>query len=315
MSSLRGRVLRAGMARATGLLGRAKTVREAQAWASRGTRRPRLPRGVRLEWADAGGVRCAWLHPRGEARGTLLYLHGGAWTLGWSALHFGLVARLVRQSQWRALMVDYRLAPDFPYPAALEDCLTAYRWLVDEGTPEGGIVIAGDSAGGHLTLTSLLALHGQRPWDGAGTAPIWAKLDGLAPPAAGICLSPVTDLTGSAPRSQGPVADAGLPLHTVALDPRHYIGNHDPADPLISPVLGNLSSLPPLLIQAGGDEWLREDAECFAGRALAAGADVTLQVFPGMWHVFQLLAPWLPEANRALESMAGFLGRVGQGRR
>jgi acetyl esterase/lipase len=278
---------------ATGRLGTFETVAEAQAQASKGVRYAWLPRGTRRVAVDAGGVPAVWIVPPvDDGAVTILYLHGGAWTLGWSMLHFSLVGYLAQRSRARALMLDYRLAPQHPFPAALDDCLAAYRWLLAGGSAPSRIVIAGDSAGGNLTLTTLLALKGR----------------GEPLPAGGVCISPVTDLQpDTLAHRHAAGKDAGLPHHSVALQPLHYVGDNDPRDPLVSPVYGDLRGLPPLLIQAGGDEHLRDDAERFAARAREAGVDARLEVYPGMWHVFQILTPWLPEANRAVASMASFV--------
>jgi acetyl esterase/lipase len=219
----------------------------------------------------------------------ILYLHGGGWTLGWSGVHRRLVAYLCRAAACRALVADYRLAPEYPFPAALEDCLTVYRWLLKSGTAPGDIVIAGDSAGGNLTLATLLSLR-----------------DAAEPlPAAAVCVSPMTDLLGTGASfrtNKDPVVTAEFALMMA----RHYAGAQDPRSPLISPFYAELYGLPPLLIHVGGDEILLSDAEGFADKARAAGVDVRLVVWPRMWHVWHLL-PSLPEARQAIEAIGGFI--------
>ncbi len=189
----------------------------------------------------------------------------------------------------RALMVDYRVAPDYPYPAPLDDCVTAYRWLMKRGIPAHHIVVAGDSAGGNLTITTMMRLRDQ----------------GEQLPAAAACLSPVADFTdkGNPPtRFKDPV----LPSRAARLYGTSYLGHHDAHDPLISPVFGDWHALPPLLVHAGEDEILRADAVRVEELARAAGVDVRLEIYPRMWHVWQLYLT-LPQAFQSLDDVAQFL--------
>ncbi len=197
-------------------------------------------------------------------------------------------AYLAQKMRARILMVDYRLAPAHPFPAALDDCIAAYRWLLHQNVPAQHIVVAGDSAGGNLTLTLLLKLRDS----------------GEPLPAAAACLSPVTDLTRdhAHPQYQDPL----LPPKAMTFYTRSYVGHSDAHNPHISPVFGDLRGLPPLLIHAGEHEILREDAERLAERARAAGSDVQLEIFPRMWHVWQLSLA-LPQAAQSLDAIAQFL--------
>jgi acetyl esterase/lipase len=188
------------------------------------------------------------------------------------------------------LAVDYRLAPEHPFPAALDDCLTAYIWLLTEGTSPREIVIAGDSAGGNLTLATLLALHDARE-------PL---------PAAAVCISPVTDFEGTGETfrtNKDPVLTAEFALAVR----RHYAGGQDPKVPLLSPLHADLHDLPPLLLHAGGDEILLSDSTRFADKARASGVAVTLSIWPRMWHVWHLFAPFLPEAREAVGAIGAFV--------
>jgi acetyl esterase/lipase len=267
------------------------SIQEARASMEQVARWSFLPRGVRREVVTVDGLPAEWLIPTREtADGVWLYLHGGAWTLGWNPAHRWLAAHLARATGLRLLALDYRLAPEFPYPAALDDCLAVYRWLLRQGIPPERLIIGGDSAGGNLTLTTMLAL----------------REAGQPLPRAALCLSPATDL---ARRGETAVSDdAGLPVNWGAEQIRSYLGHTDPRLPLVSPTYADLSGLPPLLIQAGGDEWLRHDAERLAQRARNAGVDVTLQVWPGMWHVFQILVPFMRESREAVAAIAAFVG-------
>lgn len=296
--SVRARILRPIWSRVVAQVGRYDTVQGLRAMQAGRAIKPQVPRGVSRQSVSAGGVAAEWLVPEKAQRGVLHYLHGGAWTLGYYQPHRWMVARMAQATERRALVLDYRLAPEHPFPAALDDCLAAYEWLLDQGTRPQEIVIGGDSAGGNLTLAMLLALRDS----------------GRPLPAAAACLSPVTALVPPegvelAPVGAPQVRDAGLPVEWAQKQLASYVGDNDPRQPLISPYYGDLRGLPPLLIQAGGNEWLREDAERFTARAREAGADVTLQVWPGMWHVWQILVGWMPEADRAVEEIAAFCRR------
>jgi acetyl esterase/lipase len=262
-----------------------------RAMMSRSERVLKPPRDVVITPVTAGEVPGEWVEPPGaSARSVILYLHGGGWTLGWTSVHRRLVALLCRAAGMRALAVDYRLAPEHPFPAALDDCVAAYRWLLENGAAPRDVAVAGDSAGGNLTLTTLLSLRD------AG--------DPL--PAAAVCLSPMTDLegTGASFRTNDDVAVTAEFALAMA---RHYAGGRDLRLPLLSPHHGDLRGLPPLLVQVGGDEILLSDAERLADQARAAGVAVRLEVWPGMWHVWHVLSPFLPESRQAVEAAGAFL--------
>jgi epsilon-lactone hydrolase len=200
------------------------------------------------------------------------------------------VAHIARAAQSRAMAVDYRLAPEHPFPAALQDCLTAYRWLLKNGTTPQQVVIAGDSAGGNLTLSTLLALRDA----------------GEPLPAAAVCISPATDLarTGESFRTR---KDPLLSTRFVNTMIPLYIGDQDPRQPLISPHYAQLDGFPPLLIHVGDDEILLSDSVRLAEHARSAGVDVHLDIYPGMWHVWHLFVPFLPEARQAVDAIGLFI--------
>lgn len=239
---------------------------------------------------SADGVPCEWLVPANASEHcVLLYLHGGGWTLGWSNFHRQLAARIGRACFARVLAPDYRLAPECPFPAALDDCIAAYRWLLTTQVEPRHIVIAGDSAGGNLTLATLLALRD------AG--------DSL--PAAAVCLSPMSDLEASGDSfrtNNDPTLTAEFALAML----RYYAGEQDLQYPLLSPYHGDLHGLPPMLTQVGGDEILLSDAVQFTEKATKAGVDVTLSIWPKMWHVWQGFGSMLPEARHAIEAIGTF---------
>ncbi len=192
------------------------------------------------------------------------------------------------------LLIDYRLAPEHPYPAALEDALAAYHWLIDQGYAASRIMIAGDSAGGGLALAILLSLRDS----------------GELLPAGAVAISPWTDLasTGESVQTKAQV-DVVLRSDTLESYAQIYAGEHDLKSPLISPLYADMHGLPPLLIQAASDEILLDDATRLAARTRGAGVSVTLRIWPGMFHVFPLL-PFIREAKEAVEQIAEFAGTL-----
>lgn len=249
-------------------------------------------RGVRTEPVLANGVQAKWITPEtGDTRRTILYLHGGAWIYGWSGAYEPYVARLAIASGARALGIDYRLAPENPYPAALDDCLSAYCYLIGQGIDPRQVVVMGDSAGGNLTPALMLAL----------------KERGLPLPAAGVCLCAITDLASRGPSFQENAGHDVIPVWLADVAADLYARGCDLRDPHLSPYYGDLRGLPPLLIQAGGGEMLRDDAVAFAARANECGVDATLSIYPRMWHVWQVFIPILPEANRAVAEIGRFV--------
>jgi monoterpene epsilon-lactone hydrolase len=255
-----------------------------------GMARVQLDVDVTCEAVSAEGVPCEWVIPQNRSTNqVLLYLHGGGFVLGLTPPHLQMVAHLAQKMGMRILMVDYRVAPDYPFPAALDDCVTAYRWLLKQGISARDIVVAGDSAGGNLTITSLMKLRD----------------NGDSLPAAAACLSPVTDLTDKHNPHQG-FKDPLLPPKATRFYSKSYVGQNDAHDPLISPVFGNLRGLPPLLIHAGEDEILRHDAIRIASLAKSVDVDVRLEIYPRMWHVWQINLT-LPQAIQSLDDIAQFL--------
>lgn len=260
-------------------------------WVNRqGLTQVTLPAGVTRQTVSTDGVRGEWIIPDGSpADSVLLYLHGGGFVFELSPLHLQMLALLAHQLNRRVLAVDYRVAPDHPFPAALDDCLTAYRWLLKQGIAPKQIVVAGDSAGGNLTITMMMALRDRG--------------EGL--PAAGACLSPAGDLSARE-NTTDLVNDPLLPPRAIRRYTASYVGNSDARTPLISPVFGDWRGLPPLLIHVGEDEILREDAVRMEALAREAGVSVRLEVYPRMWHVWQLF-PALPQAVASLDDIARFL--------
>lgn len=225
-----------------------------------------------------------------ESGDVIFYLHGGAYAIGSAAASVGLASDLVRRAGARAISVDYRLAPEHPYPAAVQDAVAAYRALL-ESVPASRIAIAGESAGAGLAAATLVAL----------------KDAGLPQPSSAVLFSPWADLTLSGDSMTGKAAiDPALTPAGLRLRAADYAGG-DLADPLVSPVFADLAGLPPLLIQVGSHEVLLDDATRLAARAAADDVQVTLEVTPGVPHVFQAFAALLDEAGAALTSAGTFL--------
>jgi epsilon-lactone hydrolase len=222
----------------------------------------------------------------------ILYFHGGGYVLGSASASVGLASDLSRRAKTRAISVDYRLAPEHPHPAALDDALAAYRGLLEEGQPASRIAVAGESAGAGLTLATLIA----------------ARNAGLPLPCAAVLMSPWADLTLSG-ASMALKATADPVLSAAALRRRadDYVGMGDRAAPLVSPLFADLHGLPPLLIQAGSHEVLLDDATRLAARAASADLTVMLEITAGVPHVFQGFAGILDEAGTALANAGAFI--------
>ena len=251
------------------------------------------PSDVKVERVNAPVAPAEWLRPPSAEPGrVVLYLHGGGYVIGSPRSHRHLAAAIAGAAGASALLLDYRLAPEHPFPAAVEDATAAYRWLLDQAIAPERIVIAGDSAGGGLTVATLLALREAR-------VPL---------PAAGVCISPWVDLTCSG-ASYVTKADADPIVERSGVEEmaRAYLGATPPRTPLASPLFADLRGLPPLLIHVGTDEVLLDDAVQLAERAKAAGVDATLEVYDRMIHVWHWFLPMLDEAQTAVEAIGRFV--------
>lgn len=258
-----------------------------------------LPPFVKAEPVDFGLFKGEWLRAGEGLREdrALLYLHGGGYFFSSAEAHRPLTWRLSRMAKRPVLSINYRQGPDHDFEHWLEDALTAYRYLLDRGYPAENIIIGGDSAGGHLTLITLQAIRDA----------------GLPLPRAGMCFSPWTDLSCEGEsyhhnRRRDPMFAA----RAVAGLSRYFSRERDPYHPLISPLHGDFTGLPPLMVTAGSTEVLRDDARRVAERARSHGVDVVYEEWRGMPHVFQLFAFWLPEARAAYRHMARFVKTVEQ---
>ncbi|MBL8820239.1 MAG: DUF2341 domain-containing protein [Planctomyces sp.] len=253
---------------------------------------PQVP-GANVAPVIVGNIPCHWVTTPGSDNDLrLLYLHGGGWVSGAGENYLPLAADISRAAKCVVLLPDYRLAPEYPYPAGLDDCVTAYEWLLENG-PDGprksrSVFIAGDSAGGNLTLATLLAL----------------KQRGVQMPNGGIAISPATDFTLTS-ESLRSVHDPIISARTMPEFRSRYLGQHDPTDPLASPVFGDYRNLPPILIQIGANEMLLDDGIRAARKARADGVSVQLEVWPNSVHVFQIRG--LPESHAAIARIAKFM--------
>jgi epsilon-lactone hydrolase len=256
--------------------------------------------GLRLSPVNEGGVRGEWVEPREPAAGAILYMHGGGYVAGSAATHRPITAALARLGRRRVFALDYRLAPEHRYPAALDDAFAAYCALLEgrltggDALPAGTVALAGDSAGGGLLLALLLR----------------ARDEGVPMPACAVCFSPWTDLSGS---GQSQLTNDG---RCVFLRPENcgefsaaYLGGASPLEPLASPVFGDFNGLPPVLLQVGSTELLLDDARRIHDKVRAAGGQSELEVYADVAHCWQMLDGFVPEARAALLRATGFIGR------
>ncbi|MBN1265473.1 MAG: alpha/beta hydrolase [Anaerolineales bacterium] len=256
----------------------------------------RLPLGIEYQTVDVNGIPSAWFTPSDCSPGAILYLHGGAYCLGSINTHREMVGRMAEAVNKRLLVIEYRLAPEHPYPAALEDAQTAWQWLLDQDLEPKQLFLAGDSAGGGLVLALLLALRDA----------------GRQMPAGAICLSPWTDLTMESTSAFDKAAvDPILNREHLAKKAHWYAGDFSIKNPLISPLYGDFSGLPPLLFQVGSDELLLDDSTRAAETARTDGVEVTLEIYEEMFHVFQMV-PFLPATKKALQSIHNFIKGIEQ---
>jgi len=250
--------------------------------------------GVEVEATQVAGVDVDWLRPKNASKDKVLfYLHGGAYALGSPRTHRQLVSHIARKAGVVAVLPDYRLAPEHPFPAAIDDAVAVYRSLLGSGTKAEDVIISGDSAGGGLSVATLLTL----------------RHAGLPMPSAAVLLSPFLDVTGSGESATSradrdpwfDVAD----LHVVA---RYYCPDEsDWSKPLVSPVFANVAGLPPMLIHVGDDEILLSDSTRLADMLKAEGIEVELEIWPHMWHVFQMFIGKMPEARAAVNKIAAYI--------
>jgi epsilon-lactone hydrolase len=251
------------------------------------------PEAVTYETGVVGGVPGLWVRPDGaDPALVLLYLHGGGYVVGSPESHRKLVGHVAAAAGCHAFVAGYRLAPEHPHPAALDDAVATYRGLLASGVDPARLAVGGDSAGGGLTIALLVALRDA----------------GVPAPAAAVALSPWVDLdsTGETHRTRAAV-DLMVSAPLVEMMVSLFLGDGDRRDPTASPLFANVAGLPPLYVQVGDEEVLLADSTRLAERARSAGVDVTLEVFPEMQHVFQISVGNMPEANDAVAKLGSYL--------
>ncbi|MEH7377775.1 alpha/beta hydrolase [Neobacillus drentensis] len=259
----------------------------------------KIPKNCQVEQLEIEGLYAEWLTSKDilEDR-VILYLHGGGYAFCSANTHRPLAARIGKAAGVKVLFPEYRLAPEHPFPAAIEDAVTVYRWLLRQGYDSSKIILAGDSAGGGLSIAATLVLRDQNE-------PL---------PRAIVCLSPWVDLTSSGESyRKNKEVDPYLSVQGVRDAALMYAGNENSLNhPLVSPVFADLTGLPPLFIQAGNHEILQSDAELLATQARHAGVDVTFKVWDKMWHVWQISGDTLPEAKKAVSEIGNYLKKTFQ---
>ena len=255
-----------------------------------------IPKDIKFERIDANGVPCDWVTcPNCEENKVLLWLFGGGYTMGSLETRKIFPFLIGRAGNLRSLLVGYRIAPEHPFPAALDDAVTAYKWLISTGISPNNIIIGGASAGGGLAVALLLKLR---------------ELD-LSLPAGAVLLSPWTDLAGTGDSwNTNAEYEPGMTKEMLDWMAKAYLKDEDPKHPLASPLYGNFETLPPMLIHAGNCERLRDDSVRLAERAKSAGIDVKLKVWDDMLHVFQQFHGFLPESNQSIEEIGKFIKKI-----
>jgi monoterpene epsilon-lactone hydrolase len=249
------------------------------------------PAGVTIEDVDAGGVPALWVTPEGaKPARTILFLHGGGYIFLTASRFTPVMAELAKASGARCLGLDYRRAPEHPFPAPVDDAVAAYCWLLDQGTPPSSIALAGDSAGGGLVIAALLAIRDR----------------GLPLPAAGCSISPWTDLKVCGP-SADEVADPVVTGAALRMMADTYLAGADPANPYASPLYADLAGLPPLHVQVGTREALLDDSRRFVAKARAAGLDVTSLEHEDVAHMWIFHDALMPESQAAFRAIGDFL--------
>jgi acetyl esterase/lipase len=255
------------------------------------SRYAKLPKEITIKEQIIEGIKSEWLIPNGANPEKLIfYVHGGGYVSGSCSDHRAFVAKFAKNTGVTNLVYEYRLAPENPFPAAIDDSVKVYQWLLVSGFKPENILIAGESAGGGLCLAILLALKEQN----------------IALPVAAVAISPWTDLTCSSDsyRTKNKVSLA--PLNSWTVFSKNYIGKNQATNPLISPLYGDLKGLPPILINSGVDDELFEDGEKFFLKAKSAGVDISFTAGIGMVHCYPLLAPMFPEATQAMNEIVEF---------
>lgn len=256
------------------------------------SRLSKIPDGISIKTDELDGIKAEWIIPEGtDPAKVILYVHGGGYVSGSCNDHRGFVSKFAKNCGYTCLVFEYRLAPEFPFPAAVDDSVKVYSRLLSKGFDHRNILIAGESAGGGLCLALLLALKEQN----------------IPLPAAAVAISPWTDLTCSSDSYKTKNKASLAPMNSWFVFGNHYAGNHRKEDPLMSPLFGDLKGLPPIFINSGKDDELFEDGEKFYLKAKEAGVDIQFREGEGMVHCYPLMAPLFPEATEAMGEICSFI--------
>ncbi|HOP04326.1 MAG TPA: alpha/beta hydrolase [Tenuifilaceae bacterium] len=251
----------------------------------------KIPEGIEVKPQVVNGVNSEWLIPQGSnPEKVIMYVHGGGYVSGSCNDHRGFVSKFAKNTGVKNLVYEYGLAPEKPFPAAVNDSLLVYRWILENGFKPENILLAGESAGGGLALAILLALKEQK----------------IPFPCGAVAISPWTDLTCSSDSYKTKNKYSVAPLNSWYVFSKNYVGNSNPELPLISPLFGDLAGLPPILINSGEDDELYEDGEKFYIKAKQAGVDISFRKGEGMVHCYPLLSPMFPEAKEAMDEIVEF---------
>lgn len=294
MASIRSKICRM-MAKLTigSALDNKKTIEEMRLGMEKATKLTFLPSKTNIEQVNYGDIAAEWVSGKNaDEEHVVLFLHGGGYNTGSPSTHRELASHISNTSNSKVLVPNYRLAPENPFPAALEDATFSYQWLLEKGLSSKNISIAGDSAGGGLALATCISIRD----------------NGNPMPSSLVCISPWTDLemTGSSIKALEDI-DPVLRVASLQIMASNYIGVNDPLSPLLSPVHGEYTHFPPMLIHTGSDEILLDDSRRVAERAELAGVDITLKIHDGMWHVFHVFYRLMPEAKTAVKELGAFI--------
>lgn len=246
---------------------------------------------IRVDRLEIGGMESEILTPEQYSDRIVLFIHGGAYLFGSLNTHRVLASSVARAAKAKALIPAYSLAPERPFPVAVYDVVSAYNWLLQQGYDPEQITVAGDSAGGGLAIASMLVMKGK----------------GIPLPGAAVCLSPWVNLAATCDDLRARIKKSDITGSDLYYKAKIYSNGEDLLNPLISPVYGDLREFPPMLIQAGGNETLLEDAVLLEERAAECGVDVTLEIWEGMYHVFQSGDAWLEESKTAINIIGEFI--------
>jgi epsilon-lactone hydrolase len=242
-----------------------------------------------------GHIPAFWISAPGASKDhAIVFFHGGSFMVGSTNDHLDLCGKLSRSAGCRVLSVDYRLAPEHIFPAALNDCIASYLWLIETGHSPSLIIPVGISAGGNLTLSMLMKL----------------RAAGIPLPRAAVCISPAVDITSREETVEKNTGNDWISKEDLGLPRRIYLRKHDPKDPLVSPTYGDLRHFPPLFIQAGTHETLFDDVSAFVEKAKKAGVNVTFDVWEGMFHCWQIFSSMLPEGQQAIDNIGIFIKKI-----